>query len=55
MPKRKDDLEGMNLVPKAAARAVKALGEAFYWKATAEGDDYWRTVYNRLEALSRTE
>lgn len=38
---------------KGAAKAAKALIEAFGWGASAEGSDYWWDVHDKLIQIAR--
>lgn len=40
------------LSPDAASAAANSLSCAFMWARTKEGDEYWRTVFNKLQALA---
>lgn len=35
--------------------AADALDNSFQWDDTAEGEDFWQAVYDRLEAIANGE
>jgi hypothetical protein len=43
------------VIPKHIEAALDGIEEGFYWRATPQGEEYWRVVVENLKSLMPVE